>query len=427
MRNILLAFVFMLISSAFYAQSNQDIANVYLKKATRSMDAFDLEQSLVYFEKAMKLTDTITKAKTAKLGTYIHYELKKYEKAIYYAKQYFTLTRNKKSEEYTQFVELYVTIGEENDAKIAKEKEEEELRLQKEKELRRIDSLKAVWNDKSNALSINVDSIYTFNKKNLALIAKDGYYGIINDLGESILKADTYKDAKSFDGYFLFMDKKSEPTKIYCYDVNKKEGFTLPGVSDFNPISTHYGKVMLPRGNGRLVMYPNNSFNVMVYDLEERKFVRISNQKELLKSLKKSKKIDKFNKEGNVRINKVWYGFGGHIGGGIHPLLIEKTYNLTSFLFSIDGTVLKTATKYAFLGAFYNNKSEAIENGKRIWVNQNGTKVDAPKDESGTYTGDSKRTKLENGSYQIKQNGIIIKGKQKLERMADFLRSSVKK
>lgn len=33
----------------------------------------------------------------------------------------------------------------------------------------------------------------------------------------------------------------------------------LPAVSDFSTLSTSYRKVMLPRGNGRVVTYPNNA------------------------------------------------------------------------------------------------------------------------------------------------------------------------
>ena len=103
--------------------------------------------------------------------------------------------------------------------------------------------------------------------------------------GLVVLNADTYKTAKSFDGFIVLTDKKNEPTKVYVYNTNTKKGFSIPSVSDFNPLATHYGKVMLPRGNGRLVLYPNNSLKAMVYDLEEKKRVQVANEKELFKDL----------------------------------------------------------------------------------------------------------------------------------------------
>ncbi|MFK8059326.1 MAG: hypothetical protein AB8B78_04460, partial [Polaribacter sp.] len=195
--------------------------------------------------------------------------------------------------------------------------------------------------------------------------------------------------------------------------------------SDINPLSTHYGKVMLPRGNGRLVTYPDNSYSPFVYDLNLKKTIKIANEQDLLKSLKKSDKIDKYNKDGEVKVNKVWYNFGGHLGGGIHPLYAEETPELKAFLCSIDGKVLETVN-YQYIGAFYNSKFQAITNGEVVWINQNGTKVAAPKDESGTYTGLSKVIKLENGVYQIDQNGVIILGEEKLEKLPEFLRNNSK-
>jgi len=179
---------------------------------------------------------------------------------------------------------------------------------------------------------------------------------------------------------------------------------------------------MLPRGNGRLVCYPNNSLKTMVYDLGVKKFVRISNQKELLKTLKKTDKIDKYNKDGEVKIHKKWYNFGGHIGGGIHPLYNDD-YSLHGFLCAIDGRIL-TQSDYNYLGAFYNGKSQALKGDEVLWVNQNGTKVKPPKNESGVYTGPSKVKKVDSGKYQIMQNGFIILGDQKLEKMVDFLRKN---
>ena len=424
MKKLLLAFLCLMTFALSNAQSNKDIANVYVKRSQESLNNLEIELSLEHFNKAMKYMDTITSYKVARLGTFIHYELRNFAEAQSLAKQYFVLVKNKKSEEYVEFLDLYVNINEELEAQLAEEKRLEEERIRKEKELKRIDSLKNVWNTKSESLSLKVDSIYKFNKNNLAIFKANNFYGIINDRGEVILKADEYQDVISFDGYLIFKNKEQEPTKLYCFNSSNNAGFLLPSPSDFNTLSTHYGKVMLPRGNGRLVTYPNNSYEPMVYDLNLKKSVKVSNKKDLFKSLKKNDIIDKYNKDEELKINKVWYSFGGHLGGGLHPLYLDKNYQVHSFLCSIDGKILKTSSTYQFIGAFYNNKFQALKGNDTVWINQNGTKVSDPEDETGVYSGNTKVVKLANGSYQLMKDNFIILRNEKLERMADYLRSN---
>jgi len=370
--------------------------------------------------------DTITSSKVAQLGAFIHYELRNFADAQSLAKQYFVLVKNKKSEEYIDFLDLYININEEYEAELLEKKRLEEERISKEKELIRIDSLKTIWNDKSESLSLKVDSIYTFNKDNLAIFKANDYFGIVSDKGEILVKADEYLDALSFDGFFILKNKEQEATKIFCFSSTSKTGFLLPSPSDFNSLSTHYGKVMLPRGNGRLVTYPNNSYEPMVYDLNVRKNVKVGNKQDLFKNLKKNDVIDKYNKDDELKINKTWYNFGGHLGGGVHPLYLKNDYKINSFLCSIDGNLLRTASSYQYIGAFYNNKFQALKNNEIVWINQNGTKVNEPKDESGVYTAGVKVVKLANGSYQLMKDGFIILENEKLEKMADFLRNNKK-
>ena len=424
MKKLLLAFLCLMTFALTNAQSNKDIANVYVKRSQESLSNLEVELSLEHFNKAMKYMDTITSSKVAKLGTLIHYELRNYEDALSLAKQYFVLEKNKKTEEYLEFLDLYVNINEEYDAQLAENKRLEEERIRKEKELKKIDSLKTIWNHKSETLSLKVDSIYTFNKNNLALFKSNNHYGVITDKGEVLVKADEYQDALSFDGFFILKNKEQEATKIYCFNSNAKTGFLLPSPSDFNSLSTHYGKIMLPRGNGRLVTYPNNSYEPMVYDLNVKKNVKVANKQDLFKNLKKNDVIDKYNKDDELKIDKVWYSFGGHLGGGIHPLYLDNNYKIHSFLCSVDGNVLKTTSNYQYIGAFYNNKFQALKDNKTVWINQNGTKVNEPKDESGVYTAGVKVVKLANGSYQFKKDGFIVLGNEKLEKMADFLRNN---
>lgn len=434
MNKKLLLLVSILYVSINYAQSNKDIANVYLKRAKEAIESsVDFESALEYFEKAMKYTDTILDRKVAILGSEIYYEihhkqetlkeqLKYLETAEKYSKQYFLLTKNNSSEEYVDATEDYVLILENKEEIINEIKREEQEELDKKLELKRIDSLKRVWKAKSEELTITADSVYSFNKNKIALFKNKSYYGIINDVGDILLPASEYEDVAFFDGFFIFKNKEKDPTKLFCFNSSTNSGFVIPAISDFNPISTHYGKVMLPRANGRLITYPNNSSTVFVYDLNNKKTVRVANEEDLLKNLKRADVIDKYNSDGEVKVDKEWYKFGGHLGGGIHPLYSEEGYNLKGFLCSIDGKFLNAISDYQYLGAFYNGKYQALKGTETLWVNQNGTKVPDAEDETKGYMGESKIIKTESGKYQIIQNGLIIFGSKKLEKMSDFLR-----
>lgn len=423
MKKLMLLFLCLFSFAQINAQSNSEIAGVYIKRASESLNGLDIELAKEHFDKAMKYLDSINTSEIARLGTFIHFELRKYPEAKKYASYYFELAKNRKTEEYAEMVTLSVDINEKFDDELEQKKKIEQERITKEKEFRKIDSLKAVWMKKSDLLSINVDSIYKFNAHNVAIFKEKDFFGLINDIGEIILKADKYKDVLVFDGYFIFKNKIDEPTELFCHNSNVNSSFLLPSISDFNLLSTHFGNVMLPRGNGRLVTYPNNSKEAFVYDLIAKKVVKISNQEEIFDSLKKSDVIDKSNKDGEVKIGKEWYHFGGHLGGGIHPIYAQEGYNLVGFLCSIDGKFLRKNSDFDFIGAFHNNSAQAILAGQVFWINQNGTKINETTDETEGYQGKSKLTKLSNGSYQIKRDDLIILGPEKLEKMSDFLRN----
>lgn len=439
MKRTLLYILFSLIVSTLHAQSNQDIANVYIRRALETIEkSVNFDHARTLFEKAMKYTDTISDEKMAALGSSIYFEihhkqptikeqLELLEKAKSYSTQYFKLTEERDTEEYLKNTDYYVSIQEKIEDLNLQLKIIEENRIKKEKEIRKIDSLKLIWQKKSSALSIKADTIYKFNKNKIALYKNNGFFGILDDLGEIIIDANEYEDAIAFDGYIILKNKAVEPTKLYCFNTNNKEGFRIPSVLKFNALSTHYGEVMLPRGNGRLVTYPNNSYQPFIYDLVVKKEVKIANLKEYLKELKKTDVIDKYNKEDEVKLGKEWYNFGGHLGGGIHPLYAVEEYKLVSFLCTIDGTVLKTDEGFEYIGSFYNNKFQVVNNGKISWINQNGTEVNAAKNEAGSYSGNSILNKLENGHYQIMRDGVIILGNETLEKLPVFLRNFSKK
>lgn len=426
MKKYLLSFVLLFISVSFYGQTNKEIAGVYIRKAQKNYSNLEIDEANKNFSKAIKLLDTINKADIARLGTLIQFELKKYENAKNYAKYYFQLVKKKNTEDYTMLLDLYVTIEEELEKIEAERIKQENARLAREKEARRIDSLKTVWRKRADALTLNVKNIEAFNKNNVSIFKNEDFIGVVDHLGNVLVKADTYKAVRNYDGYFLLMNKENEPTKIYSYNSHTKTGELLPSVSEFNILSTHYGNVMLPRGNGTIVTYPNNSLKAYVYNVNTKKFVTIADQKTLFKELKKNDKIDKYNKDGQVKIEKQYFDFGGHLGGGVYPLYLSD-YSLYGFLCSLDGTVLKT-NNYKGIGAFHNGKYHVINDGESYWVNQNGTKVSAAENESGNYKGNSKIVPLEKGGFQIHQKidgyNYIIKGNEKLEFLEDFLRKN---
>lgn len=422
MRKILPILFFLVSSISFFAQSNKDIANVYIKRAWEKYNDIETRvDALEDFNKAMKYLDSVTTKDVAKLGTFIHYEVGNWQKAKDYSEQYFNLSKNKKSEEYLNLVELFVSIEEELEAQKEQERLAEEKRIRKEKELRKIDSLKTIWNAKSKSLSIKTDSIYNFNANKYALFKLNGKFGVINDRAEIVVEANEYVSALNFDGFFILKNKESNPTKLFSFNTITGVGYALPMPSEFNTISTHFGQVMLPRANGRLVTYPNNSFKPMVYDLNQKKFVRVANEKEVLKSLKKNDRIRRYNNDGEVKIEREWYSFGGHLGGGVHPLYFEKNYKVHAFLFAVDGKVLTTKSSFDYIGAFNENKLQALKGNKTSWINRNGTIVNDTKGKYEKYEGNSRVVKVEDGLYQIQENGIIIKGNESLEKLLDYL------
>ena len=325
-------------SISLFSQTNEEIAGVYIRKAEKNFSELQIDEAAKNFGKAIKLLDTINNHNVAWLGARIKYELKEYTEAKKYSKYYFQLAKNKKSQDYTDMLDLYVMIEEELEKIEAQRVKEEKARLAREKEERRIDSLKTEWKNKANALTLKVDAIQNFNNYNISTFKKGAYVGIVDHMGAVLVKADTYKSAKNFDGFIVLMNDVKEPTKVFYYDSKTKNSGLLPSVSDFNTLSTHYGNVMLPRGNGTIVTYPNNSLKAFVYNVNSKQFITIADQKSLFKELRKTDKIEKSNKEGQVRIAKQWYHFGGHIGGEVYALY-QSDYKLFGFLCGLDGKV----------------------------------------------------------------------------------------
>ncbi|NCP21871.1 MAG: hypothetical protein GW847_07720, partial [Zetaproteobacteria bacterium] len=112
---IILFFIVLSPCSTLFSQSNSEISGVYLSKAEKNYKNLEIDQALINFNKAIALKDTINDANTARLGVLIYYELQEYEKAFNYAKRYFILEKNKRSDDYQQQLELFVNIKDELD------------------------------------------------------------------------------------------------------------------------------------------------------------------------------------------------------------------------------------------------------------------------------------------------------------------------
>lgn len=422
---LLLALFFSLFS---FGQTNDEIAGVYLKRARQVIEeSIDFKEAKVLFEKAMRYVDSVKTSDMAMLGARIYFELDEFKTAKQLSKKYFLLVKNKKSEEYDEQLELAILITEELEKQEEEQKRLEEARIKKEKEIKFIDSLKTEWQKKAEAMRIQVDSIYGFNKYGISVFNRKGKYGLLNDTGKILLDATNFEDFITFDGFVILKNRASDPTKLYCYNTAKKEGFDISPLSNFNTLSTHYGTLLLPRGNGRLVTYPNNAYEPFVYDLHSKSIIRFEGQKELFKSLKKSDAIDKFNNDGEIKKDKNWYIFGGHLGGGIHPLY-EENYVLSGFLFSIDGTFISAKSDIQYLGPFHNKTVQAIKGNQTVWLNQNGTVISGSvNDEAKGYQGEYRIVKAPKGGYFIMLGEKIVLEEEQLEPIDDFVGKYFKK
>ena len=418
--------LFMMCSFAYAnAQTNEEIAGVYITKSEENFNNSRIAEAQVDFNKAMKLLDTIKKASMAKLGTLIEFGLKNYKQSRSYAQQYFLLEKNKKASEYQQLLELYVTLQELIEKEELEFLNKEKIRIAQENAKRWNDSLKTVWQNQSDKLILKFNYITPFDKNGIAVFKKEEFFGLLNDQGAVLLEADTYKDYRAYEGYVLLLNQKLNPTKVYSYNTSSKEGFMLPEISGFNPLSTNFGSVMLPRGNGKVVAYPNNSLKVMVFDLTSKTVDVLSDEKDVLKELRKTDKIEKSNNDGQVRIGGEWYNFGGHLGGGIYPLF-NSNYSLFGFLCGIDGKVLK-ADQYNRMGAFFGEKAQVQNADTTTWVNQNGTELETVINPEYAYAGISKLVQV-TGGYQIHQEiggkKYIVLGENKLVMLEDYLKEN---
>ena len=425
MKKITVIFLFTISFFNSYAQSKDEIASVYMKRAIKAIEEeSNYKKAIDLFEKGVSYLDSITDVSMAKLGTDIYYKQSKYKLAKEYSQTYFKLAEDKTSEEYINQLDLAVTLDELVEKQIIEEQRLAFIKRKKLSKQRKLDSLNNLWETQSTKLSIAADTIFNFDKNNYAIFVKNEKYGLITDKGRIVIPANGYRNAIANDGYILFTNLKEEAFVMYCFDTNTGKAFLLPRPSEINASSTHYGKIMLPRGNGNLVTYPDKTAVPFVYNLKDKKIIRTQNKQAFFKQLKKDDVIEKYDKENNIRIEKVWYNFGGTLGGKIFPVYLNNENVIHSFVSGIDGSVLLVGSDYQYIGGYYKNCFEALYENDRVWIDQTGNEVEAPANDSGTYSGKIKPIKLDNGFYHFMKDGLIVLGNKTLETKDVFMKKN---
>ncbi|WP_179022304.1 hypothetical protein [Winogradskyella forsetii] len=484
---IILLFIFAF-PSAIIAQSNSEMGAYYLMRSEALFFNKEINRSLELFNKSLEYMDSIPNSRVAKLGMLLNFEHKKCFEASSYGKSYFEFEKDKSTEEYQYMLKTYDYILKElgtdmeeparyieapinniqepfmdneeldknteefgnsideldkgieelvrdieeldhNIEKLGRDNEEHKVLMtsifNEEIVDKRFDSLNNKWINLSRRYEVHIDSIYEFNKYKLAVFSKNNQLGIMDDTGNIIEKPQSYNHFLTYDGYALMLDKQDHPTKIYVYNFKTRQGFVLPEISTFNSNSLHYGKVMLPRANGLIVTYPDNSNNAYVFNVKSKLFVTSDTEREhFLRKLKKNDIIETYKAE-QVRVKGRWLTIGSELGAGVYEL--HEFGNRYGYLNTLDGKVWNEKY-YNYLGGFCNGNFELIEGEKRFWMDVDGLKSETNEDENGTYSGDSRFVKREDGIYVIIQNregkDYLIYGDEALLNQEQFIEAA---
>lgn len=135
--------------------------------------------------------------------------------------------------------------------------------------------------------------------------------------------------------------------------------------------------------------------------MNDKAFAGADHSKDMLKELKKNDIIEKYNKDGQIRLDKQWLSLGSHLGANIYELYSDS--GLYGFLSTSDGK-LWDVTYYNYLGGFCDDNFELLEGDKRFWIDAEGVRRESNKDENGKYSGTSRFRKTTDGNYIITQN-----------------------
>ncbi len=253
--------------------------------------------------------------------------------------------------------------------------------------------------------TINADKIYPFNSNGVAIFEKSGKLGLINDQGRVFLYPEEYKDFVAYDGYIILKDRKQYPTKLYCFNSNINFGFILPPVREYNSLSSTYGKVMKPRGNGILITYPNNSLNVLKFDLNRGEFIAKPTANELLKRIQAlgesniEYEIDKNRDLLKIKMGEKWIVLGAHLGGDIYPLFKED-YSIYGYAFNKrdDNSEKRTMS---YLGAYYNGRIQASSSKETWWLDKRSSAIKTEEIVEKKYKGEGEIIKVRDKTYKV--------------------------
>lgn len=267
--------------------------------------------------------------------------------------------------------------------------------------------------DRAYPSTIVADKTYPFNANGIAVFEKSGKLGLINDQGRVFLYPEEYKDFVEYDGYIILKNQKENATKLYCFNSNINFGFILPGVREYNSLSSTYGKVMKPRGNGILVTYPNNSLDVLKFDLNRGEYIPKSKPLELIKDLETISdydieyKIDEYKDILEVKMGEDWVVLGSSLGGGIYPLFVKETYSVYGYAFNKnEGEAEKRVMRY--LGSYYDGKIQASSSNESWWLDKSSKAIKSEEIIEEKYKGDSEIVEVSAGTYKVQQ----VVGKQ---------------
>lgn len=425
MKTKLLFIALVLCANLQFAQTNTEIANVYLNRAEVKYIEKDLDGALVLFDKAMKFIPEITESRVARIGMLLYYDIKDYQKAMIFSKQYFNLELNKTTDDYMNMLDIYVNIDEALEAQRLQDLRLQQERLALKQKKRERDSLRVVWRKQSETFVFNANEVNSFNQYGVAEYIKDGKLGLVSETGTVVIEGEDYIASIGNSTYKLLLNAVENPTKVLVINTSTKASYELPNVVNLNLSSTHFG-TLVDTNTHLLVCYPDNSKEVIVYDMANKSVVKEMISPERLKELKKMDAIDKYDDdEFRVKIDGDWYHIAAHLGGGIYPLFTEDK-TLFGYLLAANGKLLLQES-YNNIGYFSNGRAIVQNADEQFWIDQNGEHYQFPNDLVEDYQGDTKVDKIGEGKYQfmIQKNGkkvLVLDGKE-LPVLEDFLES----
>lgn len=210
----LLFFLGVLFSLSMYSQDNKDIARIYLQKATASYEGRDLVKATDFLEKAVKYLEGINSEEVAVFGTRLYVEKKQFRLAQTYAKQFFVLSKSKKSKEYRDMLLQYVDIKDAVD-KLDKIEAAKIKDSTKTKEVVVVEEVK-----KAHPQFTKAQEAFKARNYILAKVALDAYFLEVKDK--------TTKEYTDVLNFFVQVKEKLEAPTVEETDLVKKDSIAIP-------------------------------------------------------------------------------------------------------------------------------------------------------------------------------------------------------